>query len=98
MRKTGLMFFVLFLVASANAEEMAYPIAGEKPDARPEGAPRLVSYDKGSDWYTRSLIGVSRPYVLSLRFLEDQGAWYTPFTVPGMTGPYDIRNWHAFSP
>ncbi|OYX43944.1 MAG: hypothetical protein B7Z02_07110 [Rhodobacterales bacterium 32-67-9] len=26
-----------------------------------------------------------------LKFLEDQGAWYTPFTRPGMTGPYKIR-------
>jgi len=34
------------------------------------------------------------PYPSNFRFLEDQQAWYTPFTQPGMTGAYDIRGWH----
>jgi hypothetical protein len=37
---------------------------------------------------------VSQPYPASLRFLEDQGNWYTPFNRPGMLPPYDIRGWH----
>ena len=45
-------------------------------------------------WYQRALTGVAPPYPSSLRFLEDQGEWYTPFNHPGMTGPYDIRRWH----
>lgn len=69
-------------------------IAGLAPDMRPAGAPRLETYDKDADWYRRALTGISRPYPASLRFLEDQGAWHNPFIVPGMTGPYDIRNWH----
>lgn len=43
----------------------------------------------------RALTGGEPPYPASLRFLEDQGAWHTPFTHPGMTGPYDIRRWHG---
>ena len=69
-------------------------IAGLTPDVRPAGAPRIETHAKDGDWYQRALTGVSRPYPNSLRFLEDQGAWSSPFIVPGMTGPYDIRNWH----
>ena len=39
--------------------------------------------------------GIEPPYPESLRFLNDQGGWYTPFIAPGMTGPYDIRGWHS---
>lgn len=73
----------------------AYPIAGEKPDQRPEGAPRVETVEKGADWYSNALRGVSQPYPASLHFLEDQGNWYTPFTRPGMVGRYDIRGWHV---
>lgn len=90
------LFLISLLAAPAGAEELA--VAGLAPDVRPAGAPRLVTYFKDADWYRRALTGISRPYPLSLRFLEDQGAWHTPFTVPGMTGPYDIRNWHLLAP
>jgi hypothetical protein len=40
--------------------------------------------------------GVEPPYPPSLlRVMEHQGGWYTPFTRPGMTGPYDIRHLHG---
>lgn len=81
------------LLAGPSAAQY-YPIAGLAPDARPADAPRLETFAKGAAWYRQALTGISQPYPHSLRFLEDQGAWYTPFTVPGMTGPYDIRNWH----
>lgn len=71
-----------------------YPVAGLKPDQRPEGAPVIQDVDKDYGWYDGALTGVSKPYPSSLRFLEDQGNWYTPFNRPGMTVPYDIRNWH----
>lgn len=83
---------IAFLGASLAGAQDFY-IAGLAPDVRPLGAPRLETYAKDADWYRRALTGVSMPYPHSLRFLEDQGAWYTPFIVPGMTGPYDIRNW-----
>lgn len=69
-------------------------VAGVKPNQRPEGAPVIVAYEKDAAWYERALHGVSEPYPWSLRFLEDQGAWFNPFVHPGMTPPYDIRGWH----
>lgn len=85
---------VLFCLLASQAEATDVLIAGLAPDARPAEAPRLDDYPKNAAWYRRALTGVSWPYPHSLRFLEDQGAWHTPFTVPGMTGPYDLRNWH----
>lgn len=70
-------------------------IAGVEPSVRPEGAPVITEMAKDAAWYSLALTGVSQPYPASLRFLEDQGAWFTPFIHPGMTGPYDIRSWHS---
>lgn len=70
-------------------------ISGVHPDRRPEGAPVVVGFEKPAAWYEQALHGVSEPYPYSLKFLEDQGAWFNPFIHPGMTGPYDIRHWHA---
>jgi hypothetical protein len=72
-----------------------YPIAGIDPSQRPQGAPQITEVVKAPGWYTRALTGVSRPYPPSLKFLEDQGNWYTPFNRPGMPGRYDIRGWYA---
>ncbi len=69
-------------------------IAGVHPDRRPEGAPVIKTFPKDAAWYERALHGISEPYPYSLKFLEDQGAWFTPFIHPGMTPPYDIRHWH----
>lgn len=79
---------------SALAQGEGYPIAGTQPDRRPDGAPRITEVIKPSGWYARALTGISQPYPNSLRFLEDQGNWYTPFNRPGMHDPYDIRGWH----
>lgn len=85
------------LCIPAGAEDYFY-VAGLHPDVRPPGAPRIDVFAKDAAWYRRALTGISTPYPFSLRFLESQGAWYTPFIVPGMTGPYDIRNWHPPAP
>jgi len=69
-------------------------VAGVKPDRRPEGAPVVKEYRKDAAWYERALTGITPPYPYSLKFLEDQGAWYTPFIHPGMLPPYDLRGWH----
>ncbi len=29
-----------------------------------------------------------------VRMKGSQGEWYTPFSRPGMPGPYDLRGWH----
>ncbi len=75
-----------------------YPIAGLTPWQRPAGAPVINSVDRDSAWFRRALTGISRPYPASLRFLDNQGNWYTPFNRPGMTAPYDIRGWHQPQP
>ena len=69
-------------------------IAGVHPQRRPEGAPRIVGFEKTAEWYEQALHGISEPYPYSLKFLEDQGVWFSPFIHPGMTGRYDIRHWH----
>ncbi len=82
-------------VGAAADEPQVYPIAGVAPDQRPQGAPTITEFAKDGGWYELALTGVVQPYPMSLRFLEDQEAWYTPFTHAGMTGPYDIRGWHT---
>ena len=70
------------------------PVAGVDPHQRPAGAPVITHFQKSGDWYGHALHGVSQPFPASLRFLENQGAWHTPFNRPGMAGPYDLRGWH----
>jgi cytochrome c2 len=70
-------------------------VAGEAPSVRPPWAPMLKEFKKDEAWYEKALSGLSEPYPPSFRFLEDQGGWHTPFNHPGMTGPHDLRNWHA---
>lgn len=93
---------ILWAVAAAMSAGMVLPvqvqgseIAGLHPAKRPEAAPVIVEMKKDAAWYRHALTGVEQPYPASLRFLEDQGAWFTPFIHPGMTGPYDIRGWHV---
>lgn len=69
-------------------------VAGTEPSQRPADAPVITEMSKDADWYAAALEGVETPYPASLRWLEDQGNWFNPFTKPGMTGPYDIRAHH----
>lgn len=84
----------LAYAAQAVAAEGQF-IAGTAPSQRPAGAPVIVDVTRDGEWYRRALTGISMPYPASLRFLEDQGNWYTPFIRPGMLPPYDIRGWHG---
>ena len=70
-------------------------IAGVAPDRRPESAPKVMGTVHPQAWYVQAVRGVVPPYPQSLFFLDNQGEWYTPFTRPGMPGPYDIRGWFA---
>lgn len=70
-------------------------IAGTTPGIRPEGAPVIGSFTPDANWQARALHGIEGPVPASiLGWLDDQGAWFSPFLRPGMTGPYDIRHWH----
>ncbi len=92
-----LVLIVLIAQYSACAVQAApsssYPVAGLAPYRRPASAPTLTVnpvFDA-----KQALHGVSSPIPESLKFLNDQGAWFNPFTRPGMTGPYDLRGWHT---
>ncbi|HRJ53226.1 MAG TPA: hypothetical protein PLE99_10690 [Candidatus Thiothrix moscowensis] len=81
------------MIAPVQAEDPAY-IAGTNPAERPANAPVVTEVKKDAAWYSAALTGVEQPYPASLRFMENQGNWYSPFTHAGMLGPYDIRGWH----
>jgi len=80
------------LVAWASAGVPS--IAGLSPHERPAGAPQLRSVPPVDRQL--ALFGVSTPVPKSIEgFLQHQGGWFNPFLHPGMTGPYDLRGWHA---
>lgn len=85
----------LLMISVGTAVQAEEYVAGTAPDRRPEAAPRITAFDKSPAWYATARAGIAEPYPASLKFLDDQGGWYTPFTRPGMTGPYDIRGLHA---
>ncbi len=74
---------------------LAAPIAGLAPYQRPDGAPVIQQFEQSPAWNERALRGVSQPVPASFKWLQDQGAWYTPFVLPGMPGYYDLRQWHT---
>ncbi len=79
--------------ASSADDAGAIFIAGVAPSERRTDIPVPNTFEKDRAWFEAALFGISEPYPWSLRFLEDQEAWYTPFSRPGMMGGYDIRNW-----
>lgn len=81
-------------LSTACAQD-AYPVAGLAPHLRPKSAPVVRMFEPTPDWRGKALSGVGEPIPAGLKFLDNQGAWYTPFAHPGMTGPYDLRGWHA---
>jgi hypothetical protein len=90
-QRTALLFILWAGVALA---ESAPPVAGLQPDRRPPGAPLIASFEQAAAWQAQALKGIAPPQA-GLDFLKDQGAWYTPFTQPGMPGRYDIRCLHS---
>jgi hypothetical protein len=72
----------------------AAPIAGLAPYERPVGAPVIKSVNMTPEARGQATRGVAQPLPSGLGFLNDQGAWYTPFTHAGMPGYYDIRGMH----
>jgi hypothetical protein len=90
-----LAWIAALLPALAGPAAAEFPVAGTQPWARPVGAPQITSVTHDPAWFQRAMHGISPPHPQSLRWLDDQGNWYTPFTRPGMPPPYDIRGWHA---
>lgn len=77
--------------AEQGADGGAVFISGVQPDRRPADAPVITEFNRDPGWYRQALKGITPPYSNSLRFLDDQGAWYTPFNRPNASGRYDIR-------
>lgn len=94
MKPLFIIFSVSLISVLSISSASAYPIAGLTPDQRPETAPNIREFQKSAEWYENALHGIEQPYPASFHFLENQGGWYTPFNHKGMTGSYDIRNWH----
>ena len=77
----------------------AAPVAGLAPHERPAAAPVVQEFARSDAWRANALRGVSQPHPDSIvRFLGDQGAWYTPFTHAGMPDRYDLRGLHGATP
>ncbi len=73
-------------------------VAGEHPSRRPANAPNILNVEKNPLWVKKALWGIQLPAPFSVvSMLHSQGAWFTPFTRAGMTGPYDMRGWHVSS-
>ena len=85
---------MIAVIGAAQASAQDVFVAGGEPSQRPAGAPVVTEVVRDGAWYQEALRGIDPPFPYSLRFLEDQGNWFNPFLHPGMTGPYDIRNWH----
>lgn len=98
-RKPRPVFFLARLFAASallSSPALAQRVVGGvTPAQRPVDAPRISEVKRDQAWFRRALAGVSKPYPPSLLFLERQGDWYTPFTRPGMPGPYDLRRWFS---
>ncbi len=97
LQRTALVALAAYLAMAGSVFAQDQYIAGTEPSVRPQNAPVITTTDKTDQWYATALTGVSEPYPPNLG-LDAQGAWYTPFNKPGMTGPYDIRNWHQPPP
>ena len=70
-------------------------LAGSAPFQRPANAPVIKSRNVTPELRALALRGVVEPVPASLKFLNDQGAWYTPFDQAGMPGYYDLRQLHS---
>lgn len=73
----------------------AAPIAGLTPYERPAGAPVIKNISMTPEMRARATRGIAQPLPPGLGFLNDQGAWYTPFSRRGMPGYYDIRGMYS---
>ena len=89
------LFVALMLWGLPAPAAEPYPIAGLAPHERPKGAPVIRAFDAAPDWRRQALTGVAEPHPAGLDFLNNQGAWYTPFMCFGMTSPYDPRGWYV---
>lgn len=95
-RKTAMTLGVgLFSMMCSAYSQTPEFIAGLRPYERPAQAPKLTEAPKTS--LELAAHGIENLVKEQFTWWADQGAWFTPFKVPGMTGPYDIRSLHQGS-
>ena len=86
----------LFLLAAAPGVFAGEGfVAGSAPHRRPLDAPVIKAFNASAEWRKAALTGIGEPLPPSLKFLDHQGAWYTPFDQRGMPGYYDLRRMHT---
>lgn len=85
----------LSLLAGTPASAGEGFVAGSTPQRRPADAPVIKAFNASAEWRKAALTGIGEPLPPSLKFLDQQGAWYTPFDQRGMPGYYDLRGLHA---
>ena len=67
-------------------------VGGLTPYERPAGARVKEEVTGLGERGFQGIEGV--PPASLVRMKGSQGEWYTPFSRPGMPGPYDLRGWH----
>lgn len=80
---------------SWSADVEAAPIAGLTPYERPVGAPTIKAVTRTPEQAVKLTTGIAQALPPGIEWMKDQGAWYSPFTLPGMVGYYDVRGWHG---
>lgn len=80
---------------TAQAQSSAPPVAGLKPDRRPEGAPVVLPEPVDAATRNARLTGITTPLPGNVERIAEQGNWYSPMFRPGMPGPYDLRGRHG---
>lgn len=84
-------------LVSAGAAFAQSTLSGLQPDRRPVNAPTLKEHTLSPEQLKGYLHGVTDPVPANVQDVAQTGNWFVPLRKPGMTGPYDIRNWHARS-
>lgn len=88
------LFLLVSLVGIGTVSAAEKSVAAERRSTRPAGAPTLTQFGRTDAWRAEALRGVSQPHPAGLKFLDSQGAWYTPFDRPGVPDRYDLRGLH----
>lgn len=78
-----------------QAQAAAPPVAGLKPDRRPEGSPVVAAAPVDPAVKSARLRGISQPWPGNVERIAEQGNWYSPMFHPGMRDPYDLRGLHG---
>jgi hypothetical protein len=94
--KSHLFLYALCLSCAgvAIAQGTTGYVAGLHPYQRPVGAPQLTEAVRSPEQVERALHGIENPIPGNVESIAVVGNWWVPLRQPGMSYPYDLRNWH----